>query len=134
VYQNGQTNIVFPTDSLLLLSQDVRVPPAIELSFDPSVPLPFDSFSLKPPTVTSVSTPTVKQGADFTINGEGLYPSLVTGVLIGGQALPSANYQVVSDTKITVVAPNSAGMDEPVVVQTSQGVSNSNVTITVRPS
>lgn len=61
-YQSGQTNIVFPTDSLLLLSQDVRVPAAIDVSLDPSVPLPFDSFSLKSPRCFRTVLPPSNKG------------------------------------------------------------------------
>jgi|GEM_PF-1164314 len=97
-----------------------------------SVPLPLgDTFQLGSPTVTGVSTPTVKPGDTFTIEGQSLYPSTVQAVLIGGVPLSADNFKPVSDTKIQVVAPNMLGSSLPVVVKTSQGLSNANITITI---
>ena len=133
-YAAGQTSIEFATASTLFAS----IPTGgggVEVDYLPvnlnsTVPTPFGGvFSLQQPMVTSVSTDEVDPGQTFTIQGSGLYPSLVTGVLIGGQALPEANFQVVSDTETTVVAPDTASDDLPVVVQTTQGVSNDNVTM-----
>ena len=85
-----------------------------------NVPIPFGvTFVLEKPMVTSVEPTSVAVGDEFTIAGTGLYPSLVTGVLIGGQALPQANFSTVSDTEITVVAPDRPGSSLPVVVQTT---------------
>src|SRR5262249_3729787 len=93
-------------------------------------PLPFaDTCQLGEPSVTRVSPPTVKPGATLTIVGTALDPSAVQAVLIGGQALSPANFKPISDTQIQVVAPNTPGPSQSVVVQTSQGTSNSNVTI-----
>jgi hypothetical protein len=97
-----------------------------------SVPLPFgDTFNLGSPTVTNVSVPSVKPGETFMIDGTALYPSLIQGVLIGGQPLAPANYEAVSDTEIQVSAPATPGNSLPVVVKTSLGLSNSNVTINI---
>ncbi len=97
-----------------------------------SVPLPLgDTFKLNSPTVTGVSAPTVKPGDTFTIEGQGLYPSIVEGVLIGGVPLSPDNFKPLSDTQIQVVAPNTPGSSLPVVVKTSQGLSNANVTINI---
>ena len=92
---------------------------------------PRPTFSLQPPKAASVSASDVGQRQTFTITGSRLYPSLVTGVLVGGHALPAANFQVVSDTKITVIVPPDPGFNLPVVVQTTQSVSNDNVTISI---
>jgi hypothetical protein len=44
-----------------------------------------------------------------------LYPSLVAGVLIDGEPLASIPFSTVSDTEITVVAPDTFGFFLPVV-------------------
>jgi hypothetical protein len=101
-----------------------------------TVPLPFGrTFALQPPAVTSVSPISVNAGDTFTIQGTGLYPSLVQAVLIGGTALNSDNISTVSDTQIKVVAPAffACELGCSVVVQTSQGTSNDNVTISIIP-
>jgi len=101
-----------------------------------TVPLPFGrTFALQPPAVTSVSPISVNAGDTFTIQGTGLYPSLVQAVLIGGTALNSDNISTVSDTQIKVVAPAffACELGCSVVVQTSQGTSNDNVIISIIP-
>ena len=70
-------------------------------------------------------------GNTFTINGVNFYPSLVQSVLIGGKALDPANYTVLSNQQILVVAPDTPGQALPVIVKTTQGFSNTNVTITI---
>jgi hypothetical protein len=100
------------------------------------VPLPFGrTFALQPPAVTSVSPTSVNEGTTFTINGTGFYPSLVTAVLIGGTQVNPANITTVSDTQIDVVAPgfDFCELGCTVVVQTTQGTSNDNVTISIIP-
>jgi hypothetical protein len=99
----------------------------------PFVPYPFgNTTTLQNPVITSVSPACVFPGATFDINGTGLYPSLVSSILIGGQPLSSAQYKPVSDTEIEVIAPNQQEVDaQPVVVQTGLGLSNSNVTIEI---
>lgn len=130
-YVAGQTSIELEAVSALYTS--FAGPPAVQVVLCSTVPTPFgDVFALQPPVVASVSTGSVGPGQTFKIAGSGLYPSLVRGVLIGGQPLPAANFQVVSDTEITVIAPATPGDDQPVVIQTSQGVSNDDVTITIR--
>jgi hypothetical protein len=54
-----------------------------------------------------------------------------SSILIGGQALPTSAYTATSDTSITVAAPELSGDYLPVVVQTSEGESNSNVTMEI---
>ena len=133
-YAPGQTSIRFGTDIALYETNQVPVRPVVATTLVSTVPTPFGStFALQPPAVTSLSSSFVREGQSFTLNGTGLYPSLVTGVLVGGQAIPPANYQVVDDRQITIVAPNSFGLFQPVVVQTTQGVSNDDFTITVFP-
>jgi hypothetical protein len=46
-------------------------------------------------------------------------------------ALGPTNYVVNNDNQITVTAPDMPGMNLPVVVQTTQGFSNDDVTITI---
>jgi hypothetical protein len=102
--------------------------------------VPFDwTFQLTSPSVTGitvngVSTSTVNPGEKFTIEGTAMYPSLVKDVLIGGQSVGTANFKPTSDTKIQVVAPNTPGRSLRVVVETQQGYSNDNVTITIADS
>jgi hypothetical protein len=99
------------------------------------IPMPFgNTFALQPPVVLSVSPTCANAGDTFTITGTGLYPGLVTAVLIGGSPLDSRQYSTMSDTAISVVAPAMAGASLPVVVQTSQGESNDNVTIEISVS
>jgi hypothetical protein len=97
------------------------------------VPLPFgQTFALQPPVVLSVSPTCVTAGKTFTINGTGLYPSLVSSVLIGGTPLSSAQYKKPGDTRISVVAPNQPAVDaQPVVVNTGVDQSNDSVTIEI---
>ena len=99
-----------------------------------SVPFPFGKvFSIQPPVVTSVSPTCVVAGGEFTIVGTGLYPSLVSNVLIDGESFDATQFSTVSDTEITVVAPDMFGFFLPVVVQTTQDVSNDNVTVAILP-
>jgi hypothetical protein len=96
------------------------------------VPLPFgDTFALQQPSVSSVNPTCANAGTQFVISGTGFYPSLVQSVVIGGTALDSSQYTTTSDTAITVIAPEMSGAALSVVVETSQGQSNSNVTIEI---
>jgi len=97
------------------------------------VPLPFgDTFALQNPTVLSANPNCVLPGSTFAINGTGMYPALVTGVVIGGMPLTASQYSKGSDTLLQVIAPNQPGeAPQPVVVQTALGLSNSNVTIEI---
>src|SRR5262249_45073050 len=131
-YAQGPPRINFLTVSALTASPKAPLKPAVRVAFGAFVPTPFgDTFQLGSPTVTGVSTPTVKPGDTFTIEGSAFYPSLVQDVLIGGQSVGTANFTPVSDTKIQVVAPNTQGIALPVVVKTTQGLSNDNVTINI---
>jgi Ca2+-binding RTX toxin-like protein len=101
-------------------------------SADLAVPVPFGQIQeLDPPLVTVTNPKSVTAGDTFIINGLNFYPSLVQSVLIGGKALDPANYTVLSNQQIQVVAPDTPGQALPVIVKTTQGFSNSNVTITI---
>jgi hypothetical protein len=104
----------------------------LRLGITSVIPMPFGAtFALQQPVVLSVSPTCANAGDKFTITGTGLYPSLVTSVLIGGSPVDASQYTTVSDTAITVVAPEMSGESLPVVVQTTQGQSNDNVTIEI---
>jgi len=106
--------------------------PTIGAGLNSVVPLPFgQTFELQDPVVLSVSPTCVNAGNTFVISGTGMYPSLVTSVLIDGSPLDSSQYTTTSDTSITVIAPEQSGEALPVVVQTTQGVSNASVTIEI---
>jgi len=127
-YSSGQKQLELYTESY----EYINGMDAAGAVYNVRVPLPFgDTFKILKPTVTGVSSPTVRPGDTFTITGTGLYPSLVTSVLIGGQPLTPAQYATVSDTAITVVAPDLQGSDLPVVIKTTKGVSNDNVVISI---
>jgi hypothetical protein len=113
-----------------------NIPANVAVNLLSKVPLPFGrTFALQPPVVTSVSPTSVDQGTTFTISGAGFYPSLVTAMLIGGTQVNPANITTVSDTQISVVAPafDFCELGCTVVVQTTQGTSNDNVTISIIP-
>jgi hypothetical protein len=129
-YAKNQTTFNFVGTAIAATPKDDPTATAVS-----NIPLPFgDTFQLGSPKVTGVSTPTVKPGDSFTIEGQALYPSTVQAVLIGGQALNTANFTPVSDTQIQVVAPNTPGNSMPVVVKTSLGLSNTDFTITITGS
>jgi hypothetical protein len=95
-----------------------------------------NTFTLQKPAVSSVSPPCVLGGGIFDINGTGLYPSLVTSVLIGGTALSTSNYSFASTSDgtndISVVAPHQPALSpQSVIVQTSEGTSNADVSIEI---
>jgi hypothetical protein len=133
LYAAGQKTYSFFAEGSMLL--DFRDNPDYELDtpqINATVPLPFgDTFTLEKPVVLSVSPTCINAGNPFTITGTGLYPTLVTSVLIDGKPLDSSEYTPVSNTSITVVAPEMSGEALPVVVQTTQGESDSNVTIEI---
>jgi RTX calcium-binding nonapeptide repeat (4 copies) len=129
-YSTTQQNITFMSQAVLGILTN-----SLTANLTSVVPLPFgDTFALQQPVVTSVSPTCVVEGDEFTITGTGLYPSLVTGVSIDGTPVDPTEFSTVSDTEITVVAPDKLGLFLPVVVQTTQGDSNDNVTIEVSPS
>jgi hypothetical protein len=57
-------------------------------------------------------------------------------VLIGGTPVNQANITTVSDTQINVVAPDFIACEFgcTVVIQTTQGASNDNVTVSISPN
>jgi hypothetical protein len=123
-YQTGQQDLVFVAGAIQNSGVDTAIQSAI--------PLPFgNTYALQKPQVLSVSPTCVNAGSTFTINGTGLYPSIVSSVLIDGSPLLSTQYTTASDTQINVVAPSQSGEALPVVVQTGEGVSNANVTIEI---
>jgi hypothetical protein len=110
-------------------------PVNVEVQLTSSVPWPFGrTFAIQQPAVTGVSPSCVDSGDQFTIQGTGLYPSLVEAVLIGGTSVDSANITTVSDQQINVIAPDTIechGTGCPVAVQTTQGTSNTNFNIVI---
>ena len=107
----------------------------ITTSYDMVVPIPFGAtFTLQPPQVASVDPPCIGAGGKFSIGGSGFYPDLVTGVTVGGVPVSTSQFSAASDTVIDVAAPPLSGDALPVVVQTQQGLSNSNVAIKIGPS
>jgi hypothetical protein len=104
------------------------------LQFPSSIPWPFGTtFQIQPPVITGVSPSCVDSGESFTIDGTGLYPSLVQAVLINGTAVDSSAITTVSDTKTNVIAPDTieCHLGCPVAVQTNEGTSNTNFTIEI---
>lgn len=129
-YQSGQTSLQFQSTG----TEDFGAPdgPVPPVQLTSTIPLPFgDTFKLQPPVVSSVSPASVKPGDNFTITGTGMYPSLVSSVVIGGESVPVTQYSTPSNTQIQVITPNQSGCDLPVVVQTGEGVSNDNVGINI---
>lgn len=132
LYLDGQT--ILPFDAYADVG-GANAPADYSACDEASAPLPFgDVFQLQNPVVTSVSAATVSPGTKFTITGTAFYPSLVESVLLDGQVLDPSSYTVVSDTQIEVVAPNAPGNALPVVVKTTQGLSNANVAINIAGS
>ena len=100
-YASAQSSVEFSTDAVLAwhFGQDN---PLVILDVMNRVPLPFNTFTLELPVVEKVDPTTVKLGQQFEIIGSGLYPSLVTAVQLGGDALPTGNFTPTDDTEITV--------------------------------
>lgn len=95
----------------------------------PGVPLPFGTnFAIDKPVITGLSSSVVATGGQFTINGTSFYPALVTAVLIDGTPLQPTQYVVTSTQAITATVPFSGAL-MPVQIQTTQGFSNDNFTI-----
>jgi hypothetical protein len=134
-YQSSQTEFQFNSYADLNAKWHHGYPAFICASLTPSVPLPFGrTFAVQPPVVTGVNPSCVNSGDQFTIQGTGLYPSLVQSVLIGGTPVNPANITTVSDTQINVIAPDTFachGTGCSVAVQTTQGTSNTNFTIVI---
>jgi hypothetical protein len=134
-YQSWQTEFQFNSYADLNAKWHHSNPAFICASLTPSVPLPFGrTFAVQPPVVTGVSPSCVNSGDQFTIQGTGMYPSLVQSVLIGGTPVNPANITTVSDTQINVIAPDTIechGTGCTVAVQTTQGTSNTNFPIVI---
>ncbi|MGH6904950.1 MAG: IPT/TIG domain-containing protein [Geminicoccaceae bacterium] len=130
-YDPGQDEIVFHSFAVQE-TNDGGAKRSLKVDLDSPVPLPFgDTFALQPPAVTSVDPDDVCANEKVTITGTGFYPSLVQRVLIDGDALDA--FSTVSDTEITVFAPDFLGFALPVAVQTAEGLSNDDVTIAIDP-
>lgn len=102
-------------------------------------PQPFPTWDVEAPHITSVEPEMVKRGGgSFLIHGEQMYPSIVSDVLLGGNALPTANFVTLDDTEIRVVIPSGQRLGEtPVQVNTLFSgqtlTSNNDVDVNVRP-
>jgi Ca2+-binding RTX toxin-like protein len=134
-YAAGQLNTAFLTEATFNSIADNGG--ELTATLHSQLPLPFgDTFALQAPVVTSVDPDDVCAGDKFTITGTGLYPTLVQAVLINGTALDTSAFSRVSDTEITVVAPDmldTVGFFLPVAVATAEGLSNDDVTIAIDP-
>lgn len=136
-YKSGQTEFQFGFAANVFANWGHIFSPYHQLTAggNASVPMPFGrTFAIQPPVVTGVSPTCVNSGDQFTIQGTGMYPSLVQSVLIGGTAVNPANITTVSDTQINVIAPDTVechGAGCSVAVQTAQGTSNTNFTIAI---
>jgi hypothetical protein len=98
------------------------------------VPWPFgETFQIQPPVVTGVNPTCVDSGNSFTIQGTGLYPSLVQSVLVNGSPVPPQAITTVSASQINVIAPDTVQCHFgcPVAVQTNEGTSNTNSEIEI---
>ena len=104
------------------------------------VPYPFGEWTVDDPVVSSVNpTSAAVGGGTFSIQGENFFPSIVSAVLLAGDALPATNFQKVNATEIEVTVPSGvAAGAHPVQVNTVfEGVtmeSNTNVTVTITGS
>jgi hypothetical protein len=132
--EHNIADLGFQTQASLAYNSS-SIPQVVEADLSTVVPLPFGStFTLTKPKVTGVSPKTVQPGDLFTIEGTGLYPSLIQGVFIGGQPVNMANVVPVSDTAIEILAPNTPSTrPQSVVVRTNQGFSNNKVKIIISP-
>jgi hypothetical protein len=132
--EQGVSQFSFQTTAGLSYSTSGLPLPNATADFSTLVPLPFGTtFTLTKPNVTGVSPNTVQPGNLFTIEGTGLYPSLIQGVFIGGQPVNMANVVPISDTAVEILAPNTpSNRPQSVVVRTNRGFSNNNVTINIQ--
>ena len=138
-YAAGQTTLTFGTDANSTLDQlngGMLRRTILPLAMNSVVPVPFGTtFALEKPAVTSVAPTTVGVGQEFTITGTGFYPALVQNLVIGGVPLSMDQFQVISDTQITAVAPPSTtASPQRVVVRTAEGLSNDDMTVTIMPN
>ena len=132
---SGDPNFVFGSTSILDADYSRRGKKHVLVEVNPVIPWPFGkTFALQQPVVTGVNPSCVNSGDQFTIQGTGMYPSMVTAVLIGGTPVDAANIRTVSDTQINVVAPDTFechGTGCSVAVQTAEGTSNTNFNIII---
>jgi RTX calcium-binding nonapeptide repeat (4 copies) len=135
-YTSGQTDYSYTTESRFaytgvpIQTGDFYEVTPVDLT--QWIPMPFGTtFSLQQPAISSVSPTSVGPGQSVTITGSGLYPSTVTGLVIGGTTVPTTQYTPVSDTEMQVFAPNQPGCNQAVGVQTTQGLSNTTVALNI---
>ncbi len=101
-------------------------------------PPPFPTFEVGAPQITSVDPEAVQRGGGtFLIRGARMYPGILRNVLLGGDALPPANFVPINDREIRVVVPSSQNTGpNPIQVNTSFNgsvlPSNSDVNVNVR--
>jgi hypothetical protein len=132
LYSTGATRVTIGTGASNAYEQGGQIR-RLSAYLDSIVPTPFgDVYQLGNPVITGVDAAVVSPGSTFVIEGQALYPGLVESVLIGGVAIDAQNYRPLSDTRIVVVAPDIRGNALPVVVRTSQGFSNANITIAIK--
>jgi hypothetical protein len=118
---------------------DAAIQGVLDLQGQCYFPLPFPTWEVGPPEITRVEPPVVSRGGgSFLIIGEQMYPSIVDNVLLGGDALNSANFVPVDDTEVKVVVPGNQGLGlTPVQVNTFFNgqilPSNNDVEVDVRP-
>jgi hypothetical protein len=102
-------------------------------------PVPFPTWEVTAPQIASVDPKSVRRGGgSFLILGEQMYPSIVSNVLLGGNALPSANFVTLDDKEIRVVVPGGQKVGlTPVQVNTFFNgqvlPSNNDVQVDIRP-
>lgn len=107
---------------------------AVDLTFSASVPWPFgETFQIQPPVVAGISPSCVDSGQPFTVQGTGLYPSLVQAVLVNGTPVAPSAVTTASDTQLNVIAPDTVQCHFgcPVAIQTNEGTSNTNFEVEI---
>jgi hypothetical protein len=104
-----------------------------------NVSFPFPEWTITAPEITSVIPDATKSGGGtFNIRGLRMYPGIVADVLLGGEALPQSNYQVISEHEIRVTVPaGEAAGQHPVQVVTefegSRLPSNADIVVRIQP-
>jgi hypothetical protein len=107
---------------------------AVENNFSTEVPWPFgETFQIQPPVVTAVKPGCVDSGDVFSIQGTGLYPSLLNSVLVNGVPVSPQAITPISDTQVNVAAPSTVECHFgcPVQVSTAKASSNTNASIEI---
>lgn len=137
-YEAGQTSISYLTITTEQIYRDwsgFKEPDPVQflsLAIMSVVPLPFNQTQLAPPSVTGVSTLSASPGDVITVTGANFY--LLNSVLIGGNPVPESNYSVVeSDTSLQIIIPANqpSGPGQSIVINTDEGLSNSDITLTI---